>query len=131
MTLFVDTSALYALLNASDPAHAAATRCLIGLHERQVTLVTHEFVVAEASALVQRRYPDALHVLHRRLLLVVDVVPVTREERDVATAALLAAPRGPSLVDRISFEVMRRDGVTEAFAFDRHFTDEGFTTVPV
>jgi predicted nucleic acid-binding protein len=131
MTLFVDTSALYAVLNASDPAHPAATRCLVDLHERRVPLVTHDLVEVETSALVQRRYPDALNVLHRRLLLVVDVVPVTREERDVATAALLAAPRGPSLVDRISFEVMRRDGLTEAFAFDRHFADEGFTTIPV
>jgi uncharacterized protein len=130
MTLFVDTSALYALVDAADPAHTSAARCLAGLYERRVPLVTHEFVVVETSALVQRRYPDALPVLHRRLLLVVDVVPVTREEREVATAALLAAPRGPSLVDRISFEVMRRDGLTEAFAFDRHFADEGFTTVP-
>jgi len=131
MTLFVDTSALYVLLNAADPAHASATRYLVGLHDRRVPLVTHEFVEVETSALLQRRHAEALHVLHRRLLLVVEVVSVTREERDRATAALLAAPRGPSLVDRISFEVMRRDGLTEAFAFDRHFADEGFTTVPV
>jgi predicted nucleic acid-binding protein len=130
MTVFVDTSALFALLDAADPAHAVATRCLVELHARRIPLVTHEFVVVETSALVQRRYADALHILHRRLLLVVDVVPVTRDDRDRATAALLAAPRGPSLVDRISFEVMRRDGLTEAFAFDRHFADEGFATLP-
>jgi uncharacterized protein len=131
MTLFVDTSALYALVDAADPSHAAAAGCLVQLHERSVRLMTHEFAVVETSALVQRRHADGLHVLHRRLLLVVDVVPVAREERDRATAALLAAPRGPSLVDRISFEVMRGAALTEAFAFDRHFADEGFTTVPV
>jgi len=45
-------------------------------------------------------------------------------------AALLAAPRGPSRVDRASFEVMRRGALTDAFASDRHFADEGFALLP-
>ena len=31
-----------------------------------------------------------------------------------------------SLVDAVSFEVMRQAGVTQAFAFDRHFEVAGF-----
>ena len=31
-----------------------------------------------------------------------------------------------SLVDAVSFEVMRRDKLTHAFAFDQHFTVAGF-----
>jgi predicted nucleic acid-binding protein len=31
-----------------------------------------------------------------------------------------------SLVDAVSFEVMRRERVTQAFAFDRHFEVAGF-----
>ena len=31
-----------------------------------------------------------------------------------------------SLVDAVSFEVMRRNKVTHAFAFDRHFAIAGF-----
>jgi uncharacterized protein len=32
-----------------------------------------------------------------------------------------------SLVDAVSFEVMRREKVSHAFAFDRHFETAGFT----
>lgn len=38
--------------------------------------------------------------------------------------------RGVSLVDRVSFEVMRRLGFTIAFAFDAHFHKFGFRALP-
>ena len=48
-----------------------------------------------------------------------------------AVSAFLAAGRGgPSLVDWVSFEVMRHGGIERAFAFDRHFSKQGFQVVP-
>jgi predicted nucleic acid-binding protein len=45
-------------------------------------------------------------------------------------AALLATgARDVSLVDRVSFALMRSAEIVEAFAFDRHFEHEGFTLV--
>jgi len=77
VTTFVDTSALYALLDRDDQNHAAAP-------------------------------------LHR-----------------AATSAYLAATRrGPSLVDRVSFELMRHRGIMVVYAFDRDFRAAGFSTVP-
>ena len=47
-----------------------------------------------------------------------------------AIAALLAADRrAVSLTDWTSFEVMRGRQITQAFAFDPHFAEQGFTTV--
>jgi len=37
-----------------------------------------------------------------------------------------AGRRQVSLVDAVSFAVMRARGVVVAFAFDPHFTDQGF-----
>ena len=34
-----------------------------------------------------------------------------------------------SLTDAVSFELMVREGLSEAFAFDRHFTVAGFQLV--
>ncbi|MBI3982335.1 MAG: hypothetical protein HY337_05445 [Gemmatimonadetes bacterium] len=34
-----------------------------------------------------------------------------------------------SLTDAVSFEVMQRDGIREAFAFDEHFEQAGFTVL--
>lgn len=50
---------------------------------------------------------------------------------DAAVAALLAAlPTRTSLVDYVSFQVMRDRGIRRAFAFDRDFGAAGFETVP-
>jgi predicted nucleic acid-binding protein len=46
-------------------------------------------------------------------------------------AALLTANRRElSLVDCVSFEVMRRRDITSAFAIDTDFSKQGFTVVP-
>jgi predicted nucleic acid-binding protein len=89
-------------------------------------LVSHNYAVVEATALVQRRLGhDAVRDLHTRLLRPVEIVWVDRETHELAVSAYLAGPR-VSLVDRVTFEVMRRLGISVAFAFDRDFAREGF-----
>jgi predicted nucleic acid-binding protein len=64
-------------------------------------------------------------------LSVLDMRWVTPEIHDAAVAALIAGPRrSVSLVDLVSFEVMRRQGIRTAFTFDRDFERAGFRTVP-
>ncbi len=45
-------------------------------------------------------------------------------------ALLVAGRRQVSLVDCVSFELMRRLDVDRAFCFDPHFTEQGFTVSP-
>lgn len=60
-----------------------------------------------------------------------EIVWVDREMHAAAVSALLAAiRRRVSLVDWVSFEVMRRRGIETAFAFDRDFAVQGFGTIP-
>ena len=42
----------------------------------------------------------------------------------------LAGRRGLSLVDCVSFAVMARAGLRQAFAFDDHFAERGFSCLP-
>jgi predicted nucleic acid-binding protein len=52
---------------------------------------------------------------------------VTKSQHDSAVASLLAAGRKKlGLVDCVSFGVMREAGIRKAFAFDRHFAEQGF-----
>jgi predicted nucleic acid-binding protein len=129
--IFVDTSALLALLDASQPVHGEATNALIRLADEGVGLVTHNYVIVEANALVQRRLGmDALNALHRDVLSAIDVVMVDRALHDAATTAQLAAGRRQvSFVDWVSFEMMRREQIESAFAFDQHFAEQGFELV--
>lgn len=92
--------------------------------------MTPNYVVVEATALVDRRLGrGAVRDLHTRLLRPIDVAWVDRETHELALSAFLAAPQ-ISLVDRVSFELMRRLGIGTAFTFDRHFAREGFEVVP-
>ena len=128
MTVFVDTSALFALLDADEKQHARAASTWSRLLEAETRLVTSNYVLLEAYALVHRRLGTAaLRDLVEELGPTLDICWVDEELHGQAVAALLAAGRRRlSLVDCTSFGVMRRLGLTQAFAFDRHFTEQGF-----
>lgn len=132
MTVFVDTSALLALLDADDAEHAAVRELFEGLLERRVALVTSNYVVLETAALLQRRIGVApVRALHERLLPVLDVLWVDERVHDTAYRALSVADRRQiSLVDWTSFELMRRHSVRQALTLDADFAAQGFEAVP-
>lgn len=127
MTVFVDTSALYALLDEDDRNHAIAAD-LWTATVPAADLTTHAYVVVETSALVQRRLGmEAVEQLHDGLLAAVDTVPVDLTTHKVAVSRWRSmGRRGLSLVDATSFEFMGEAGVEWAFAFDDDFIDAGF-----
>ena len=47
-----------------------------------------------------------------------------------STTFFTAGDRNLSLVDCVSFEVMRNVGIETAFTFDRHFSEQGLKSVP-
>jgi len=131
VTLFVDTSALYALMDRDDFNHERARRFWIELSPDE-PLLTHDYVLVETSALVQRRLGiEALQTLLDELTLPISTVFVDRVMHDAAVSGVLnARVRQVSLVDVVSFEVMRRAGVRAAFTFDDHFAQFGFELRP-
>jgi predicted nucleic acid-binding protein len=128
MSVFVDTSALLAVLDADEANHQAAAvqwRTLMGADDG---LVTTNYVLVETVALIQRRLGiDAVRVFDRDVAPVLEVIWIDEARHRTAMAALVTAGRRDlSLVDCVSFESMRRSGVTRAFALDRHFDEQGF-----
>ena len=133
MTTFVDTSAFYALLSDGDTDSEPAARWLDEVAARgDEHLITHNYVLTESIALIHRRLGSALvRTFIDQLLPVCDVRFVDHELHARATAAYLGGlSRTSSFVDRMSFELMRSEGIRRAFAFDRDFAREGFETVP-
>lgn len=125
--IFLDTSAIYALADVEDPNHERARdrfRVLLGAGE---DFLTHNYVLLESIALVQNRLglPSALRVAREAQLF--DVEWVDEAMHDEAMERLArSGQRRVSLVDQVSFLVMRRRGVAAALAFDRDFVEEGF-----
>lgn len=129
MSVFVDTSAIYALLDHDDAGHMRARRGqeLVGGEE----LLTHSYVVAETMAVVRRRLgADAAARLVDDFLPALRVVDVDEDLRNTATRAYRAAEHTDvSFVDRTSFECMRRLDLTRAWTLDTDFSTAGFTVV--
>lgn len=133
MRTFVDTSALYALLDEDDDNHRAASQWLSGPGADPADLlITHSYVIVEAAALVHRRLgARAARVLFDAFIPAVSVAFVDGELHHRAVAAYLGALRRRlSFVDWVSFQLMRDSGLDRAFAFDRDFAVEGFAVVP-
>jgi predicted nucleic acid-binding protein len=132
MSVFVDTSALFAVLDADDENHELAGRTWADLVAQGVDLICTNYVLLEGFALVQRRLGlGAIRTLQEDIIPMLHVEWVTDVRHASGVAALLvAANRQLSLVDCVSFETMRHLGAREAFTFDRHFADQGFTLVP-
>ena len=129
--VFVDTSAFLALLSASDAHHDRARRAFERLRAGEATLLTTSYVLAETYALLGRRLGlDAVRAFRESMQPLLKVAWIDARSHERGLDRLLDRPeRRIGLVDATSFVVAREAGVTEAFAFDRDFCDEGFRTV--
>lgn len=132
MSVFVDSSGLYALIDAGSNEHGEAVAEWRRLRDDATRLRTHSYVVLETVALLQRRLGmGAVADLHRNILPVLSLRFVDRDLHQTAMTALIAAERrSVSLVDWTSFEVMRGEHLTEVFAFDDDFAEQGFVLRP-
>ena len=132
MTIFVDTSAFYAVLCADDPNHDAARKIWLDLHARQEEMLTTNYVLVESFALLQNRLGmEAVRLFQQDAVPLLQIEWVQSTHHLAAVTALVVAGRRQlSLVDCASFETMRRLGINMAFAFDPHFKEQGFICLP-
>ena len=132
MNCFVDTSAFLAVLGKDDENHARARTAWGDLLEQRATLVTSSYVLAETIAILQHRMGlDAVRIFHHDIYPVLTTEWIRDEWHEKGMGSVLAARRrNLSLVDCVSFEVMRQRGIRMAFAFDRHFEEQGFEMLP-
>jgi predicted nucleic acid-binding protein len=130
--IFVDTSALYAVLDRDDQNHSAAKVAWRELLEAEENLLVTNYIVVETTALVQHRLGmEAVRVLYGEIVPVLDVHWIIEADHLHAINALLATDRRKlSLVDCSSFHAMRTRMLRSAFAFDPHFREQGFELLP-
>ena len=129
--VFADTSGLFALLSTTDDNHARAKRAFGNLRARQALLVSTSYVLVETYALVGRRLGlDAVRSFRADFAPLIEVVWVDETLHNAGVDLLLdRRKRLLSLVDAVSFIVMRQRSVAEAFAIDPHFEQEGFSPI--
>lgn len=132
MSLFIDTSALYALLDGDEPRHPDVAAAWRTVTDDERILFTSNYVLVETFALVQRRLGlEAVRGFADVFIPLLQPVWVDEELHAAAVASLFtAARRRLSLVDCASFELMRRLGLTDVLALDTDFARQGFNLLP-
>ena len=132
MSVFADTSAFYALLVRTDPSHDAVRTAFARLLRGGRPLWTTSFVIVETMALLQHRIGlAAARDFDEHVLPVVQVRWVDEPLYRLGTDRLWREDRRHvSLVDSVSFELMRIQGLSAALAVDPHFVEAGFEVLP-
>ncbi len=120
MSIFLDTSVLYALVDRADRSHGRAREVL----ERERRLITTDHILVESWLLVRRRLGREIA---ERLWATLrggaaSVEQVGPGDLEVAWTIGEAFPdQDFSIVDRTSFAVMQRLGVHRVATFDSDF----------
>lgn len=132
MRAFVDTSALLAVTVLSDDRSADAAPVWRELLAGAYQPTTTNYVLTESCAVLQGRYGlRAAGRFHEAVVPSLDGHWGTPDQHHTALTPLLAANCSElGLVDCVSFTVMREAGIDTAFAFDRHFVEQGFRVLP-
>lgn len=125
--IFLDTSAIYALADEGDPNHERAKRLFQQALAAEEDLLIHNYILAESTALLQTRLglEQALRFLRESESFYIHWLTDQDNKKGVDLLSKRRR-RGLSLVDCVSFIVMRRYRVKKALAFDPDFQREGF-----
>lgn len=131
MRIFIDTSAFFALLDRDDANHLKAKRAWVDMLNPANILVTNNYILVESFALIQHRLGlEAIRGFYEDIMPLINIEWIDAETHKSGISALLAASRRKvSLVDCVSFETMRTLGIKAVFAFDPHFTEQGFKCI--
>jgi predicted nucleic acid-binding protein len=129
--IFLDTAGLVALWDESDQWHELATLAYEEILKFPFIAITSPQVLLEcANAASRRPYREYVCVLRRALAKDDQIITPGTLETEAAWNLYRTGNSGSaSVVDLLSFSIMRRLGITEAFTNDKHFKVEGFTTL--
>jgi predicted nucleic acid-binding protein len=130
-----DTGALLALASSRDQYHVRARKTLSRLQSANARFVGHALVLGELHGHLLRRLEPA----DARRIVVGLMQDPSFEWIDVSVDLVGRAfarwiERFPdqrfSLTDAVTFEMMRAERITHAFAFDQDFVTAGFSLLP-
>lgn len=132
MSVFGDTSALYALLVHTETAHESVRTTFAQLLDTAQPIWVTSFVLVETTALLQHRIGlDAARDFDEEIFPSLSVHWVDDAlYRRGAERLWKEDRRQLSLVDCVSFEFMKLKGLRTAFAIDSHFQEAGFRLTP-
>ena len=133
--LFLDTAGWFAALSPPERGHDIARDTYADAIRSGDLLVTTPLVAAETHTLVLRWRGPRGGTLFLETVFETGAHLVISLDDQLIDAGMRwirrFADKPLSLADAVSFEVMRRERITRALTFDRHFADAGFEILKV
>jgi predicted nucleic acid-binding protein len=132
--IFIDTGAFVARYVERDQHHAKAIAYWKRLAELNSACYTSNLVLSETLSLLARRTTYQFATQRAQQLYSSNALRILRPNaQDESSAVLLFmqySTRKVSFCDCVSFVLMRRAGIVDAFSFDDDFTVAGFDALP-
>lgn len=132
MSVFADTSGLYALLVGSEEGHADLVRAFRNILTENRPLWTMSYVLIETIALLQSRIGlEPVRDFDEHVFPLLSVEWVSEDlHRRGARRVSMENRRRLSVVDCVSFEFMRQQEISDVLGLDRHFEEAGYRLLP-
>ena len=129
--VFLNTVGMIAVWDDTDQWHAQAQAAYQSLLAQGRRLLTTHLVLCECgNAAARRPYRSDVNALRQILIQEGLLIEPTPKELEMAWASYERGEAGQAgIVDHVSFLVMNRLGITEAFTNDMHFQAAGFTVL--
>jgi hypothetical protein len=131
--IFIDTGAFLAKEIAADQFHRQALDFWHQIAEESPVLYSSEHVLDEAATLLARRtsYSWATEWGFDVLNAGIQFLPTQGDDlKDALHLMRKFADQAVTLTDCISFVLMKKEGLRDAFGFDRHFSAAGYRLWP-
>lgn len=135
MSVFVDASAFYALLNKKDRLHQEALSISQALAKTNQTLITSNYTLAEAYTVIRSKLgfqtAAAFVAEIRRGGIQVAWIDNKIHNRGLEIFLEKEEPKDLSFFDCVDLALMESLGIEKAFSFDRHFKALGISLLKV
>jgi len=132
MSIYIDTSAFFAILDSGDKFHKESKDTFLRLIGDKEIFHSSNYITIETIVLVQNRLGlDAVRAFQDDIVPIINIHWVDERIHNIAVSSLLIARRkNISFIDYTSFELMRLLGLKKVFTFDKHFEEQSFKLLP-
>lgn len=132
MSIYIDTSAFFAILDSGDKFHKESKDTFLRLIGDKEIFHSSNYITIETIVLVQNRLGlDAVRAFQDDIVPIINIHWVDERIHNIAVSSLLIARRkNISFIDYTSFELMRLLGLKKVFTFDKHFKEQSFKLLP-
>jgi len=132
MSIYIDTSSFFAILDSGDKFHKESKDTFLRLIGDKEIFHSSNYITIETIVLVQNRLGlDAVRTFQDDIVPIINIHWVDERIHNIAISSLLIARRkNISFIDYTSFELIRLLGLKKVFTFDKHFKEQGFKLLP-